>query len=65
MTPEEFINAGERLYGKRWKTPLARALKIDVSMVWRYATGQVKVPGPVEAALLCFIRELNHRQSES
>lgn len=59
MTPEEFISAGETLYGKRWKAPLARALKIDASMVWRYATGQLPVPGPVEAALRCFLRELD------
>lgn len=57
MSPEELERAGLTLYGARWKAPMARALGIDVSMVWRYVTGQVPIPGPVAAALRCFLRE--------
>lgn len=57
MTPDEFVQAGVALYGKRWKAPLARALNIDPSMIWRYVTGAVEIPGPVAAAVRCFLRE--------
>jgi hypothetical protein len=52
VAPEEFVRAGEKLFGKRWKAPLARALGIDVSQIWRYATGQTSpIPKPVELAV--------------
>lgn len=55
MTAEEFQAAGVELYGKRWKVPMARALGIDPSSVWRFATGQGPIPGPVGAAVRCFM----------
>ena len=48
MTAEEFVHAGEALFGKRWKAPLSRALDIDPVTIWRYATGQWPVPVVVE-----------------
>ena len=56
MSADEFVAAGEMLYGKRWKAPMARALGIDPATIWRYATG-ADIPGPVVAALRCFMRE--------
>ena len=56
MSADEFVAAGEALYGKRWKAPMARALGLDPATVWRYATG-ADIPGPVVAALRCFLRE--------
>ena len=52
MTPEEFVHAGEALFGKRWKAPLSRALDIDPVTIWRYATGQWPIPVVVELAML-------------
>ena len=51
LTAEEFVHAGEALFGKRWKAPLSRALDIDPVTIWRYATGQWPVPVVVELAL--------------
>ena len=56
MSAAEFIAAGEALYGRRWKASMARALGLDPATVWRYATG-ADIPGPVVAALRCFLRE--------
>lgn len=51
VTAEQFVTAGEGLFGKRWKAPMARELKIDVVTVWRYATGRQPIPVLVELAI--------------
>lgn len=52
MTPEDFITAGRRLFGKSgWRGQLAEALKVDRSTVWRYATGTREIPGSIVLAL--------------
>lgn len=44
------------LYGERgWQSKLAAALKVDVSSVRRWVSGVVPVPGPVAAAVECFM----------
>lgn len=60
MSADEFVATGEALYGRRWKAPMARALGLDPATVWRYATG-ADIPGPVVAALRCFLRERSRR----
>ena len=61
MSADEFVATGEALHGKRWKAPLARSLGLDPATVWRYATG-ADIPGPVVAALRCFLREKARRE---
>lgn len=39
MTPTDLRLLGEALYGKNWKSPLARRLGTDHKTVWRWATG--------------------------
>ena len=51
LTDEEFCQAGRKLYGKRWKSPLARALGVDRVTVWRYAIGALPIPRAVELAM--------------
>ena len=51
MTPKEFEKAGVRLYGKRWKTAMARMLGRDVVTVWRYAMGGTPIPLVVKLAV--------------
>ena len=56
MTPAQLRDAGIELYGKwGWQTRLAEALKVDGSTVRRWVSGAVPIPGPVEAAVLCFL----------
>jgi hypothetical protein len=44
------------LYGERgWQAQAARALHVDVSSVRRWTSGQIPVPGPVIAAVECFL----------
>lgn len=57
MTAAEFERAGERLYGPRWKAPLARALGRDPSMIWRYATDQAPIPKIVEIGIQGLLRQ--------
>jgi hypothetical protein len=58
LTPKELREIGERLYGVwGWQTRMAEALKVDGSTVRRWVSGAVPIPGPVEAALRCFVRE--------
>lgn len=55
MTPTELAQAGRELYGYGWQTKLAEELKVDGSTVRRWVSGAVPVPGPVEAAVNCFL----------
>ena len=46
------------LYGERgWQARLAETLRSDVSSVRRWTSGQVPVPGPVQAAVWCFLEK--------
>lgn len=56
MSGEELKQAAIKLFGdKGWQTSLADALKIDRTQVWRYVKHD-KVPGPVAAAVSCWLR---------
>ena len=59
MTGTELREAAEALYGF-WgaQTRLAEALRVDGSTVRRYISGAMPIPGPVEAAVKCFLREM-------
>jgi transposase-like protein len=58
MTPAELKAAAIRLYGERGHTvALAQALKVDYSQVWRWLSGRTPIPGPVEAAVLCWLEK--------
>ena len=57
MTPERLRAIGVRLYGPDWQQPMAKALQVNPSTIWRWETGAVPVPGPAQAALKCFLRE--------
>ena len=59
MTPQELSEAGRRLYGEwGWQTRLSEALSVDGSTVRRWISGAVPIPGPVEAAVRCFLSRL-------
>ena len=51
MTPTELRAAGEALYGARWQTALARALRVDARTVRKWAAGDRAIPGPAEVAI--------------
>jgi transcriptional regulator with XRE-family HTH domain len=55
MTAEEFRQAGLALFGpeRGWQSRLAEALGVDRASVTRYLSGAV--PGPVSAAVLCWL----------
>lgn len=62
MTKAKLRKIGVRLYGEQaWQTRMAEALKVNASTVRRWVSGAVPVPGPVEAALECFMREKEGR----
>ncbi len=63
MSAQELRDAGVELYGNwGWQTRLAEALFVDGSTVRRWVSGAVSVPGPVEAAIHCFLREKDNAQ---
>lgn len=63
MTPETFIAAGQKLYGrKKWKTKLAADLGVDVVTIWRL-TKREQIPGPYEVALKAML-ENRKRQDQ-
>ena len=49
MTPAELIAAGELLYGRRWKLPLARTVGYGREALHCYSIGRRRVP-PLLAA---------------
>lgn len=56
MTGEELKLAAIKLFGERgWQAALALHLGVDRTQVWRYVTTG-KVPGPVSAAVTCWIK---------
>ena len=44
MTPAELIAAGELLYGRRWKLPLARTVGYGREALHHYSTGRRRIP---------------------
>lgn len=55
MTAAELKKIGKKLYGYGWQTRLAEALEVDGSTVRRWVSGVVPIPGPVAAAIRCFV----------
>jgi plasmid maintenance system antidote protein VapI len=54
MTPEDLRLAGERLYGSRWQTTLARRLKVSTRTVRRWLSGK----NPIKETTAMAIRSL-------
>ena len=56
MTPQQFKDAAIRLHGEDgWQSAIARALGVKHSTVWRYLNGKLPIPGPVIAAVTCWL----------
>ena len=56
MTPDELKAAATEIWGERgWVAALAASLKIDRTQVWRYLASKTPVPGPVDAAMSCWL----------
>lgn len=62
MTGAELKAELASLYGYGWQTKAAEALGVDASSIRRWASGQIPVPGPVDAAVRCFRREAETRK---
>lgn len=43
MTPAELRNIGERLYGSRWQTKLARALPVSTRPIRYWLSGERQI----------------------
>ena len=58
MTPRELKRAGHKLFGtdRGWQARLARALETDRASITRYLAGQSPIPGPVAAAITCWLK---------
>jgi hypothetical protein len=52
ITPLRLVEIGEALFGRRWRTPLARLIGRDPSMIWYYTRPRDPTPIPTEAAAL-------------
>ncbi len=58
LTPDDLKAALIRLLGQRgWQMAAAEKLGVDVATVRRWTSGAVPVPGPVRAAVACWLRE--------
>lgn len=63
MTIEELRQAAVKLYGHYgWQMRLAEVLKVDPSSVRRWVSGAVPIPGPVEVAVNCLVRQSEYSQ---
>jgi len=59
VTPEELKSGAIEIWGERgWITALSAALGVDRTQVWRYLNSQTVngVPGPVAAAMTCWLK---------
>lgn len=50
ITPRRLVEIGEALFGRRWRTPLARLIGRDPSMIWYYTRPRDPTPIPTDAA---------------
>ena len=58
MNGHQLKKAAILLYGERgWQVKLAEDLRRNVSSVRRWTSGQVPVPGPVQAAVWGFLEK--------
>jgi len=56
MTPDELRSAAIQLFGEKgFVSKLAKQLGVERTQVWRYLNGRTDVPGPVEAAVKCWL----------
>jgi hypothetical protein len=51
MTPAALEHAGQRLYGRQWKSPLAAALHVKRHTVDNWHAGRSTIPGPATVAI--------------
>ncbi|MCE5200862.1 MAG: adhesin [Armatimonadota bacterium] len=51
MTREELREIGTKLWGPRWQTAMANALRVNARTVRKWLAGDRGIPGPVEVAL--------------
>jgi hypothetical protein len=57
MTGDELRKACGLLYGEQaGQTRMAEALEVDPSTVRRWISGALPIPGPVRAAVGCFLK---------
>jgi hypothetical protein len=61
MTPADFRRLGEALFGKDWKTPLARELQMHPDSVRHYASGE----NPVHAGIVADLVKIVFRRRQS
>lgn len=61
MTPAELATALRSLFGlgRGWKGRAAVALRVDPATLWRYLEGESPIPGPVIAAVECWLERRN------
>lgn len=63
MTPEELREIGERLFGSRWQTKLARSLEngdgthVNPRTVRRWLSGESHIPAGVALLLHLWVRD--------
>jgi hypothetical protein len=58
MTPEELRAAAIKLFGEHgYSAALAKALGVDYTQCWRYFSGRTPIPGPVVAAVKCWLEK--------
>lgn len=57
MSPSELKSAAIELFGERgFVTALSDRLGVDRTQVWRYLNQKTAVPGPVAAAVSCWLQ---------
>ena len=59
MSPSELIEAGERLYGSKWRKPLAEALGVDISTLRRWTTADRTMPKVAAMAVKLMLERKN------
>lgn len=57
MTPEQLAAAAQRLFGDEYVLRLAAELGVSRIQVWRYLSGRTPAPGPVVAAVKCWLEK--------
>lgn len=56
MTGDRLREAAIEIWGERgWTSALASALGVERTQIWRYLNARTPVPGPVAAAVGCWL----------
>lgn len=65
MSPSELIQAGKKLFGPKWRQPMADALQVDLATIRRWTGGYVQIDRRTELAIRALLAGIRTVKGEA